>query len=73
MTADQQPPEVELALLRADVDQIKDDLKAARAEVKELLDAWRTATNLLAFIKWLAGIGTAGAFIWAGIKAKLGG
>lgn len=70
--SEQQPPEVELALLRGDVDQIKDDLKAARAEVKELLDAWRTATNVLAFVKWLAGIGTAAAFLWAALKAKFG-
>lgn len=64
--------EVELALLRADMDQIKDDVKAMRQENKELLDAWRTATNVLAFIKWLAGIGAAAAFLWAAIKVKLG-
>lgn len=64
--------DVELALLRADMDQMKEDLKAARAEVKELVDAWRTATNVLAFIKWLAGIGTAAAFLWAGVKGKFG-
>ena len=64
--------EVELALLRADMDQMKQDLQAARAEVKELVDAWRTATNVLAFIKWLAGIGAAAAFLWAGVKGKFG-
>lgn len=65
--------EVELALLRADMDQMKEDVKAARAEVKELLDAWRTATNVLAFVKWLAGIGAAVLFLWAGVKGKFGG
>lgn len=64
--------DVELALLRADMDQMKTDLKEARAEVKELVEAWRTATNLLAFIKWLAGIGAAAAFLWAGLKGKFG-
>ena len=64
--------EIELALLRQDMDQMKEDVKAARAEVKELLDAWRTATNVLAFVKWLAGIGAAVIFLWAGIKGKFG-
>ena len=69
---DNTPTEVELALLRADMDQMKEDVKAARAEVKELLDAWRTATNVLAFVKWLAGIGAAVIFLGAVIKGKLG-
>lgn len=71
--SDQPSTDVQLALLEADVSQMKDDIKALRQEVKDLLDAWRTATNVLAFIKWLAGIGTAAAFLWAGVKAKLGG
>lgn len=70
--SEQQSTEVELALLRADLDQMKEDMKGLRQEVKDLLDAWRTATNVLAFIKWLAGIGTAAAFLWAGIKGKFG-
>jgi hypothetical protein len=40
--------------------------------IKDLVDAWKTATNVLAFVKWLAGIGTAAAFLWAAIKAKFG-
>lgn len=64
--------EVELALLRADMDAMKDDVKALRKEIKDLLDAWRTATNVLAFVKWMAGIGTAAAFLWAAFKTKLG-
>lgn len=64
--------DVQLALLESDVAQMKDDIKALRQEVKDLLDAWRTANNVLAFIKWLAGIGTAVLFLWAGIKGKFG-
>jgi hypothetical protein len=65
-------PETELALLRQDMDAMKDDLKAARAEVKELLDAWRTATGMLVFIKWLSTLGVAVAAFWALIKGKFG-
>jgi hypothetical protein len=65
--------EVELALLRADMDQMKSDVKELRKEIKGLLDAWNTATNVLSFVKWMAGIGTAAAFLWAAFKAKFGG
>lgn len=70
--AEEPHTEVQLALLSAKMDQMEQDLQAARAEVKELVDAWRTATNVLAFIKWLAGIGAAAAFLWAGVKGKFG-
>jgi hypothetical protein len=65
-------PETELALLRQDMDSMKDDLAAARAEVKELLDAWRTATGMLVFIKWLSTLGVAVAAFWALLKGKFG-
>ncbi len=70
--SDHPSPDVQLALLEADVSQMKDDVKALRQEVKDLLDAWKTATNVLAFVKWLAGIGTAAAFLWTVLKAKFG-
>jgi hypothetical protein len=54
------------------MDQMKEDVKELRKEIKGLLDAWNTATNVLSFVKWLAGIGTAVAFLWAAFKAKLG-
>jgi hypothetical protein len=55
------------------MDQMKDDMKGLRQDTKDLLDAWKTATNVLAFVKWTAGLGTAVAFLWAAFKAKLGG
>lgn len=64
--------DVDIALLRQDMDQMKDDLKAARAEVKELVDAWRTATGMLVFIKWLSTMGVAVAAFWALLKGKFG-
>lgn len=70
--SDHHNTEIEIALLRADLDQIRDDMKGMRQDTKDLLDAWKTATNVLAFIKWLAGIGAAVAFFWAMIKVKLG-
>jgi hypothetical protein len=71
--SDHQNTDVELALLRQDMDQMKEDMKGLRQDTKDLLDAWKTATNVLAFVKWTAGLGTAVAFLWAAFKAKLGG
>ena len=70
--SDNKNTDVELALLRQDMDSMKEDMKGLRQDTKDLLDAWKTATNVLSFVKWLAGIGTAVAFFWAVIKAKLG-
>ena len=65
--------EVELALLRADVDIMKDDVKALRKEIADLIDAWKTANNVLSFVKWVSGMGIAVVAFWTLIKAKLGG
>jgi hypothetical protein len=57
--------ETELALLRQDMDVMKED-------VKSLVEAWKAANNVLSFIKWLSGLGVAVAAFWAIIKGKLG-
>lgn len=38
------------------MEEMKSDLKELKGEVKELLEAWNTATGLLHFIKWSAGM-----------------
>lgn len=58
----------EIALLRADMEEMKNDMKDLKAEVKELLEAWNTATGLLRVIKWLAGTASAVAVGWAAFR-----
>ena len=70
---DQSNHDVQMALLEADVSQMKDDIKALRQEVKDLVDAWKTANNVVSFVKWLSGFGAACGFLWAALKVKLGG
>jgi hypothetical protein len=55
----------EIAALEAKVDQLSTD-------VKGLVEAWQTASGVVAFVKWLAGISTAAAVIWAALKLKIG-
>lgn len=58
----------EIALLRQDMEEMKNEMKELKGDVKELLEAWNTATGLLRVIKWLAGTASAGAVIWAAYK-----
>ena len=39
-----------------------------RKELKDLLDAWNTATGVVRFVKWLSTLVTAMAVIFAAIK-----
>ena len=55
-------------LIRAEIAEIKNEIKELKAEVKELLEAWKTANGLLKVIKWLAGITSTVAVIWAAFK-----
>ncbi len=41
------------------------DLRALRADVKEMLEAWKAATKTLAFIKFLAGASSLIGAAWA--------
>ena len=58
----------QLAALKNDMEEMKHDVKELKAEVKDLLEAWNTATGMLKVIKWLVGVASAGAVIWAAFK-----
>lgn len=68
-----QPSEVEIALLKKELVDLKDEVHALSKEVSGLVDAWKTASGVVAFIKWLAGIVTAVGILWAAFKVKIGG
>ncbi len=70
------PPElsqaVETALIRADLEAMQEELKAVRKELKELLEAWNTATGMVRFVKWLSTLMAALAVVYATIKGLSG-
>ena len=66
------PHEVEIALLQKELVDLKDEVHALSKEVSGLVDAWKTASGVVAFIKWLAGVVTAVGIIWAAFKIKVG-
>ena len=60
--------DVEIALLRQDMDELKIYLARLETQVAGLLEAWRTATGLVKFMKWVAGAMAAIALIWLFIR-----
>ena len=67
------PHDVQIALLQKELVDLRGEVHTLSTEVAGLVDAWRTASGVVAFIKWLAGIVTASGIIWAAFKLKVGG
>ena len=59
---------LELALLRKDFETLQADMTEVKADLKKLATAWSTAENLVAFVKWLAGLAAAIALITGMVK-----
>jgi hypothetical protein len=61
-----------MALVRADLEAMQTELKAVRKDIKDLLDAWNTATGVVKFVKWLSTLMAAMAVIYATLKGLAG-
>ena len=64
--------EVEIALLQKELVDLKDEVHSLSKEVSGLVDAWKTASGVVAFIKWLSSAVVAIGIIWAAFKMKVG-
>lgn len=62
------PPKVTLESLSHEVQELRADMKEMREEVRDLVAAWNTATGLLKFVKWAAGLFAAIATAWVAAK-----
>ena len=49
----------EVEQLRAHVEKLETKVDNLNHSIKDLADAWKAAQTLVAFMKWLAGIGAA--------------
>jgi prefoldin subunit 5 len=49
----------EVEQLRAHVEKLEAKVDCINESIRDLAEAWRTAQALVAFMKWLAGIGAA--------------
>ncbi|WP_417229709.1 hypothetical protein [Brevundimonas sp.] len=68
----EQDSPIEMALVRADLEAMQTELKAVRKDIKDLLDAWNTATGVVKFVKWLSTLMAAMAVIYATLKGLAG-
>lgn len=65
--------EIEIALLQKEIVDLTDKVDRLSNEVAGLVDAWKTASGVVAFIKWLSGLVVAVGIIWTALKIKVGG
>ena len=49
----------EVEQLRTHVEKLEHKVDSLNDSIKDLAEAWKTAQTLVAFMKWLAGIGAA--------------
>lgn len=67
------PHEVEIALLQKEIVDLTNKVEDLSKAVSGLVDAWKTASGVVAFIKWLSGLIVAAGIIWTAFKMKVGG
>ena len=68
-----QPHEVQIALLQKEIVDLTDRVADLSTAVSGLVDAWKTASGVVAFIKWLSGAVVALGILWTALKVKIGG
>lgn len=68
-----QPHEVQIALLQKEIVDLTEKVADLSTAVSGLVDAWKTASGVVAFIKWLSGAVVALGILWTAFKMKIGG
>lgn len=67
------PTEVEIALIQKEMADLRQDVRNLSKEVAGLIKMWETASGVVAFVKWLAGLAAALGVLWAAFRVKIGG
>ena len=65
-------PEVEIILLQKEMSDLRKEVHDLSKEVAGLVRMWETASGVVAFVKWLAGLSAAVGVIFTIVKMKLG-
>jgi len=60
--------DVELAMLRKDVELLTDRVSELTNQVSGLVRAWETAGYIVSVVKWVAGLASAAAVVAAALK-----
>lgn len=65
--------DVQIALLQKEIVDLTEKVDTLSQEVAGLVDAWKTASGVVSFIKWLSGVVVAVGILWTGFRFKVGG
>lgn len=68
MMENRRQSDVAHALLKKDLEELKEAVAELRKAVDELMDAWRTANGMVRFLKWMAAIGAGLFATWSVVK-----
>jgi len=63
---------ITLHVLKAEVDQLREEVRALNKSSTELVQAWNAAGNVVRFVKWLSSFVIAIGALYLFIKAGLG-
>jgi len=64
-------PELEIVLLQKEMSDLRQEVHDLSKEVAGLVRMWETASGVVAFVKWLAGLATAVSVLYALFKFKI--
>lgn len=48
--------DVEITRLESKVENLQNEVKELRLDIKDMVDAWKSAKGLTSFVKWISGI-----------------
>lgn len=57
-----------LATMKAEMDQLREEVRAQTTATKELVDAWKAAGKVVQFVKWVSQLIAALTAIWLFLK-----
>jgi hypothetical protein len=55
-----------------EIRELRREVEEMRKDVRDLIDAWRTARGVVRFVKYVAGFATALTSLWALVKLAMG-
>ena len=64
-------PELEIVLLQKEMSDLRQEVHDLSKEVAGLVRMWETASGVVAFVKWLAGLAAAISVLYALFKFKI--
>jgi len=64
--------ETDHAEMKRELAEVRSDIQALRTDVQDLVSAWKTATGVVKFVKWLSTLMAAMAVIYATLKGLAG-